>query len=46
MLLAAHKEGRFPIEKLIKTYDWRKYETAIKDSQSGAAIKAILLWDE
>ncbi|KAH9880976.1 hypothetical protein J1614_001469 [Plenodomus biglobosus] len=39
-----YRQGKFPIEKLTKTYSSDDYETALADTHSGETIKAILLW--
>jgi len=37
-------EGRFPLEKLVKTYPVADYETALADMHSGKTLKPVLLW--
>ncbi|KAH8660219.1 chaperonin 10-like protein [Xylariales sp. PMI_506] len=39
-----YREGRLPLEKLIKTYKVEDFETALADIKSGATVKPILLW--
>lgn len=41
-LLALYKAGRFPFDQLISTYAFGDIEKAIADTQSGAAVKAVL----
>lgn len=41
-LLDLHRQGRFPLEKLVKTYPFDKLETAIADTNAGRTIKAVL----
>lgn len=41
-LVELHKQGRFPFDKLIKFYDFASINEAVKDSESGKTIKAIL----
>jgi len=41
-LLRYHKEGRFPIEKLMKYYDFKDINQALEDSGTGKVIKAVL----
>lgn len=41
-LMELHREGRFPIDKLVKTYDFTDINQAIDDSDSGKTIKPIL----
>jgi Zn-dependent alcohol dehydrogenase len=36
--------GRFPLEKLVKTYPVEEYQTAIDDMHSGKTLKPVLLW--
>lgn len=42
-LLELRRQGRFPLEKLVRTYPFADLERAIVDSGSGAAIKAVLV---
>jgi aryl-alcohol dehydrogenase len=45
-LIALYREGRFPFDRLVKTYPLREINQAVADQHSGACIKAILLpWD-
>ncbi|KIW32473.1 uncharacterized protein PV07_04018 [Cladophialophora immunda] len=44
-LLAAHQEGRFPYDQLIKTYRAKDIEKAAHDIHSGTTVKAVLVWD-
>lgn len=41
-LLELHRLGRFPFDKLITKYPFEDMERAIADTQSGAAVKAVL----
>jgi aryl-alcohol dehydrogenase len=41
-LLALYKAGRFPFDELITQYPFADIEKAIADTQSGAAVKAVL----
>ncbi len=41
-LLEYHKQGRFPVDKLVKYYDFIDINSAIDDSESGDTIKAIV----
>lgn len=41
-LIKLHKAGRFPLEKLVKTYEFGQINEAIDDQLSGRCIKAIL----
>lgn len=42
-LIEMHRAGAFPFDKLITTYPFDEIETAIADTQSGKAVKAVLL---
>jgi aryl-alcohol dehydrogenase len=45
-LISLYLEGRFPFDRLLKTYPLREINQAIADQHSGACIKAVLLpWD-
>jgi aryl-alcohol dehydrogenase len=39
------KEGRLPVDKLVKFYDFKDIKQAFEDSHTGVAIKPILLFD-
>jgi aryl-alcohol dehydrogenase len=41
-LVKYYKEGRLPVEKLIKFYDFKDIEKAFADSHTGVAIKPVL----
>jgi aryl-alcohol dehydrogenase len=43
-LLDLHAEGRLPLEKLIRTYDFDDIDTAVADAGSGATIKPVLVF--
>jgi aryl-alcohol dehydrogenase len=43
-LLDLHAEGRLPLEKLIRTYDFDDIDTAVADAASGATIKPVLVF--
>jgi aryl-alcohol dehydrogenase len=34
--------SRFPLERLVRTYDFAEIERAIDDSDSGAVVKPVL----
>lgn len=38
-------EGRFPFDRMVKTYAFERINEAIADSRSGATIKPVLLFD-
>lgn len=42
-LVALWKTGRFPFDRLIKTYRLDQIEEAIHDTETGAVVKAVLL---
>ncbi len=41
-LIELQRQGRFPFDKLIKFYPFDKINDAVKDSESGATLKAVL----
>jgi aryl-alcohol dehydrogenase len=41
-LVGYYKEGRLPVEKLVKFYDFKDIEQAFHDSHTGLAIKPVL----
>lgn len=41
-----HMDGKFPFDKLIKTYPFSDLDTAIADSKSGKSIKPVILFDK
>ncbi|MEG0438130.1 MAG: NAD(P)-dependent alcohol dehydrogenase [Solibacillus sp.] len=45
-LVEFYKEGRFPIDKLVKYYKFEDINQAAKDSVTGEVIKPILILDE
>lgn len=42
-LLELHRLGRFPFERLIRTYPFEALDQAIADTESGRTIKAVLV---
>lgn len=42
-LIALYQEGQFPLDKLITTYALDEIETAVKDMESGKALKPVLV---
>ena len=44
-LLDLHREGKFPFEKLVKTFRFDQINEAIAASNSGDVVKPILLFD-
>jgi aryl-alcohol dehydrogenase len=41
-LIALHKQGRFPFDRLVRFYPFEQINEAIADSESGVTIKPIL----
>jgi aryl-alcohol dehydrogenase len=41
-LIALHKQGRFPFDKLIKIYPFEKINEAAEDSEKGITLKPII----
>jgi len=41
-LITLHRAGRFPIERLVKIYDFSEINTAIADAKRGDTIKPVL----
>jgi aryl-alcohol dehydrogenase len=41
-LLDLHRQGRFPVDRLVKNYPFEQVNTAIEDSLSGETIKPVL----
>ena len=42
-LLSFYEKGLFPIDKLIKFYDFKDIEQAVEDSVQGIALKPVLV---
>ena len=42
-LIELHRQGRFPLERLITTYPFDKIAEAMHDSEAGVAIKPVLM---
>lgn len=41
-----HKAGHFPIEKIIKHYPARDFQTAFDDMVAKKTIKPVLIWSD
>jgi len=41
-LIALHRKGLFPFDRLVKFYDWDKINRAIADANRGSTIKPVL----
>lgn len=44
-LIEYYRQGRFPIDKIIKYYSFEDINQAFEDSHNGTAIKAVLRMD-
>jgi aryl-alcohol dehydrogenase len=44
-LIALHREGKFPFDRLIRTYPIEEINQAIADADSGAVIKPVIVFD-
>ena len=44
-LIALHRAGCFPFDRLIRFYPFAEINAAFRDSETGAAIKPVLLFD-
>ncbi|KAI4603832.1 hypothetical protein KJ359_003653 [Pestalotiopsis sp. 9143b] len=38
------RDGKFPVEKLIKTFDFEDFDGAIKGMGDGSVVKPVLIW--
>ncbi|WP_088185372.1 hypothetical protein [Sphingobium sp. Z007] len=45
-LVALHLSGRFPFDQLIRFHPFESINDAFRDSESGVAIKPILLFSD
>jgi aryl-alcohol dehydrogenase len=45
-LIGLHRQGRFPLERLIRTYPFAEIETAAADAHGGRTIKPVLTFEE
>lgn len=43
-LVELWKQGRFPADKLVKTYAFDDINTAFADSESGATVKPVIVF--
>ena len=41
-----HRQGKLPLEELVTFYSVKDYEKALEDSKNGAALKAVMKWDD
>ena len=44
-LVALHRSGRLPIEKLIRRYEFEDIDAAFADAASGKTVKPVLQFD-
>lgn len=44
-LVALHREGRLPFDRLIRTYPFADINTAVEDQLAGRVVKAVLTFD-
>lgn len=42
-LLELYRQGRFPLDKLVRTFPFAELEGAIEATASGEAVKAVLV---
>jgi len=40
-----YREGKFPVDKMIKTYPAKDFQKAMDDMHSGETVKPVLVWD-
>ena len=45
-LLAEARQGRLPLEKMVKQYHYKDFASALEDMHSGTVIKPILVWKD
>ncbi|RSH76960.1 uncharacterized protein EHS24_003898 [Apiotrichum porosum] len=45
-LVELHKQGKFPVDRIVKTYPWKEMHQALEDMHSGKVIKPILVFDQ
>jgi aryl-alcohol dehydrogenase len=45
-LMELHRQGKFPVEKLVRTYPFKDIEQAMADAASGAAIKPVIVYED
>ncbi|OJJ07349.1 hypothetical protein ASPVEDRAFT_142091 [Aspergillus versicolor CBS 583.65] len=43
-LISWVKDGRLPLQRIVKYYQAEDFETAIRDMQSGETVKPVILW--
>lgn len=43
-LVEMQREGNFPVEKLVKVYDYKDIEQALHDLHEGTVVKPVIKW--
>jgi aryl-alcohol dehydrogenase len=43
-LVQYYKDGRLPVDRIVKFYEFKDIETAFKDSHKGKTVKPVLLF--
>lgn len=43
-LVQMQKEGNFPVEKIVKIYDYKDFDKALHDLHEGAVVKPVIQW--
>jgi len=43
-LVKMHSQGYFPVEKLVKVYDYKDFQQALDDLHHGKVIKPVIQW--
>lgn len=44
-LMQLHRDGKFPVDRLVQTYPFEQIEKAMADAESGKVIKPVLTFD-
>ena len=44
-MIELYRQGRFPFDKLVKTYRFDQINQAVEDSERGRTIKAVVVFD-
>lgn len=43
-MIGWHRDGQFPLEKIVRQYPAEAFEQAIQDMRSGKTVKPVLVW--
>lgn len=43
-LVEMQRQGEFPVEKLVKVYDYKDMAKALKDLHDGTVVKPVIQW--